>query len=142
MFKLAPQQFAMIFEALRQAGSNAGSEKRQSTRMDVQAKVEMATIVNGKVSRTYTGLTRDVSAAGIGLFQHMPAEPGTRMLVCFPTSRGEIVIECVSRFCRAVAEGMFGVGAQFEGLAAQELVDQMNDDRCDTLSRLRESILS
>jgi hypothetical protein len=147
VLKLNTQQFAAVFEGLRNAGQSAGNEKRQSTRMEVQAKIRLALLVdvNGvdSVGRVFSGLTRDISACGLGLFQFLPLNPGIRFLVCLPDGKSEMGIVVTSRFCRALAEGVYGVGAEFETIAGTNLMQQLRGDKVQdaAVDRIRNSIL-
>jgi hypothetical protein len=142
MLKLTPYQFGTIFEALRVAGTSRGSEKRQATRMDVQTKLSLASLADGKINRCYSALSRDISASGIGFFQYAPLTNGERFLICFPFGKEELIIVCSSMFCRPLAEGLFGVGAQFEAIAEAAIIEQLKAARSGAVDRIRQSILS
>jgi hypothetical protein len=142
MLKLSPHQFGRIFETLRDAGSARGSEKRQATRMDVQTKLNMAKMVDGNVVRCYSALTRDISCTGLGFFQFAPLVNGERFLTCFPFGKEELVVVCSSMFCRPLAEGMFGIGAQFECPADEKLIEQLKQLRATDVDRIRASVLT
>jgi hypothetical protein len=142
MLKLSPHQFGKIFETLRAAGSSRGSEKRQATRIDVQTKLNMAKMVDGNVVRCYSALTRDISCTGLGFFQFAPLANGEKFLVCFPFGKEELVVVCSSMFCRPLAEGMFGIGAQFECAADAKMIEQLKQLRSGDVDRIRASILA
>jgi hypothetical protein len=141
MYKLTPQQFGRIFEALRSAGATRGSEKRQSTRMEVQTKFQLASLTNGAVSRCYSALSRDISCTGVGFFQYAPVADTDKLLTCFPCGKEELVLVCQVMFCRPMADGLFCVGAQFDGMASEAIVKQLNDLRNNEIDRIRASVL-
>jgi hypothetical protein len=142
MLKLSSQQFGTIFEALRAAAATGGSEKRLSTRMEVQTSVKLATLQDGKtIRRCFTGLTRDISTCGVGLYQYAPGDIGSLFLVGFPYAKSELVLISSVRFCRPMAEGLFGIGGQFEALANKELVEQWKQAQQGALDRIKSSIL-
>ena len=141
MLKLSSQQFAFVYEGLRAAGKSGGSERREHTRMDVQARVKLATFTNHRIGRSFTGLTRDISATGVGLFQFVPAENGVQFLISFPADKEDLLLICTSRFCRAMAEGVFGIGAEFDAIAPPALLEQFNAAEASTENRIRNSIL-
>jgi hypothetical protein len=141
VLKLTPQQFGKVFDKLRELGTTGGSEKRLATRMDVQAKVKLASMELGRITRCFTGLTRDVSACGVGLFQHTPAEIGKQFVVSFPSGNSEIYIVCTARFCRAMAEGLFGIGAEFDAIADEATIEEIKLVSAQALDRIRHSIL-
>jgi hypothetical protein len=143
MLKLTPYQFGTIFESLRTSGTAGGSEKRQATRMDVQTRISLASLSGGKVGRCYTGLTRDISASGMGFFQYAAFNNGDTFLVSFPFGKDELVLQAQSMFCRPMADGMFGIGAQFDAMATPALVEQLKSARATaTVDRIRQSILT
>jgi hypothetical protein len=142
MLKLSSQQFATIFESLRSASASIGSEQRVTTRMEVQTAVKLATLEQGKIARCFSGLTRDVSTCGVGLFQYAPAESGSQFLIGFPYNKSELILSCSVRFCKPMAEGLFGIGAQFESLASKELVEALKLARQGAIDRIKSSILS
>jgi hypothetical protein len=142
VFKLTPKQFGMIFESLQATSDSRGSEKRQATRMEVQTKLALASLANGSVGRCYSGLSRDVSASGLGVFQHTAAAGGDKFLACFPCGKeGELVLTCAVTFCRPMADGLFGIGAQFEGVAPAAVVADLNRLRTSEIERIRASVL-
>jgi hypothetical protein len=110
--------------------------------MDVQTTIKLATVdADGKVLRSYTALTRDISACGVGLFQYAPAETGSFFLIGLPYRKAELVLRSSVRFCRPLADGLFGVGAQFEALADKATIEQLQLARQGTLERIKSSIL-
>lgn len=142
MLKLTQQQFGLVFDKLRQLGSTGGSEKRLFTRMQVQAKIRLASLNGDRVLRIYTALTRDVSAGGLGCFQFAPGEIGERLLVCLPTINNEIVLVSSVRFCRALAEGVFGLGLEYEEEAGKSLIAQLQESQNGALERIKQSMFT
>src|SRR4051812_25454158 len=142
MLKLSPQQFGTVFETLRAHGTSGGSEKRQATRMDVQTKLALAKLKDDTVVRCYSGLTRDISVTGVGFFQFAPLANGERFLACFPFGKQELVLICSSMFCRPLAEGLFGIGGQFEQVADKSMIEQLTKLRATDVDRIRASILA
>lgn len=121
--QLTLQTFAEILEALRDPKvANSGSEQRQATRFEIQTKVMAAPISGGRVGRAYFALTRDVSNRGIGLLQSLPMKHGDEFLVRLPRtcSRPPFVFVCGVMFAGALADGLTGIGAQFNAIATQE----------------------
>lgn len=140
--QLSSQQFVKLLETLRSDGRSSGSEKRRFTRMEVQAQVQLATLQGNRVTRQYTGLSRDISQAGISLIQCVAFARGEKFVAKLPCGKEEVVMLCEATFCRPLAEGVHGVGAQFVALADQEIVDQVMEKRGDEVERIRQSVLS
>jgi hypothetical protein len=141
--QLTAQQFSEVLMSLRGSGSpTSDTEQRRFSRMNVQAKVAVASIVNGRAARCYTVLTQDISFGGIGLMQSVELEHGSRLLVRLP--RGEkpplMVVAAVAR-CKTLADGLFGIGAEFVVEAdvngAQHMVQAAERER----QRISDSIL-
>ena len=105
--------------SLQSAAAAGGSDKRQFSRIEVQAPLRIATIANNKVTRCFIALSRDVSLTGIGLYQSAKFAPKETFLVSLPCEKQQMLIVCVATFCRPLADGIFCLGAQFESLADQ-----------------------
>ena len=75
--------------------------------------MSLASIVNGNVNRVYDAMTRDISMNGMGLLQAMIMARGETFLACLPLGKEEMVVKCKVTFCRNLAAGIFGVGAEF-----------------------------
>jgi hypothetical protein len=141
--QLTAQQFSEILMSLRGSGSpTSDAEQRRFSRMNVQAKVAVASIVDGKAARCYTVLVQDISFGGISLMQSVELEHGSRLLVRLP--RGEkpplMMVAAVSR-CTMLADGLFDIGAKFvvevDANAAQQILQAAEREQ----QRISESIL-
>jgi hypothetical protein len=113
LLKLSPQEFGKILDALRSSAAAGGSDKRLFNRMAVEANLSLASLLDGQVNRVYNALTRDISVNGIGLLQALPLTRGDTFLAAFPLGKEEMVVKCKATFCRRLAEGIFGIGAEF-----------------------------
>src|SRR3984957_8881451 len=91
--KLSPQEFGKVLEALRVSSSHGGSDKRRFNRIAVEAKMSLASIVNGNVNRVYDAMTRDISMNGMGLLQAMIMARGETFLACLPLGKEEMVVK-------------------------------------------------
>jgi len=129
--------------SLRGSGSPTSyAEQRQFSRMNVQAKVTVASIVDGRAARCYMVLTQDISFGGISLMQSVELEHGSRLLVRLP--RGEkppLMMVAVVAHCKMLADGLFGIGAKFvveaDVNAAQQMVQAAERER----QRISDAIL-
>jgi hypothetical protein len=124
MLKLSPQQYAGVLTSLQSSAASSGSEKRQFTRMEVQAPVRLAAITDKKISRTYIALTRDISLNGIGLCQAAKFEKNEEFLISLTCGKQHIVLDCHSVFCRALADGIFCIGAIFDAISEPARVEE------------------
>ena len=111
-------QFARAVEGLRKiAADSAANDKRRTTRMIVQAKVEAGVLRDGRLMARFSAMTRDVSLGGAGLLQSVPMEAGQEMVVELP---GVLATFKVAH-CRTMAHGIFAVGLELEGEATAGL---------------------
>ncbi len=117
MLKLSSQQYAGLVASLQSAAESAGSDKRQCTRMEIQAPVRLAIMADNKVTRCLIALIRDISATGVGLCQAPKFAPKETFLISLPRAKKPMVVVCSTTFCRPVADGIFWVGAQFDAEA-------------------------
>ena len=113
--QLLAQDYAEIVSALKAAGASKGSEQRRAARMDLQAQVKAFPCRDGVVGQLYTALTRDLSFKGVGLFQSKSIPRGEQFVVILPRGgdREPLAILCVVMYCRAMAEGLYNIGASF-----------------------------
>jgi hypothetical protein len=117
MLKLSSQQYAGMVASLQSAAAARGSDKRQCSRIDVQAPVRVGVMANNKVTRCFIALSRDVSLTGVGLIQAARFAPNETFLISLPCGKQQMVIVCQTTFCRPLADGIFCIGAQFESEA-------------------------
>jgi hypothetical protein len=141
MYQLVPQQFGEILASLRAAGSSASSEKRKFTRMEVHAHIEVARLYDCKVARLYTALTKDLSSGGMGLMQYAPLNSGEQFIVRLPLAKSTLDLVAVATFSKPLAEGIFGIGAEFVGPCGKELIAELARAADVEINRIKDSIL-
>jgi len=141
--QLTSRKFAAVVGNLKQAAESSGSDKRQFTRIEVQARISMAILRNGELTSIFTGLTRDVSMAGLGIFQAIDLQAGTELVINLPGEDGSpLLMRCVVKHCRMIANGIFSVGATFVAEANDELAAQWLRSDSDATERIRSRILA
>ncbi len=102
---------------------NTGSDKRRLSRMEIQTKVQVGVLINGQLRAKFTGLSRDISQGGIGLFISVPVEQGQQIVVELPAGQNKhVLVICTCMFGRVIANGIFGVGAEFTLEANADLI--------------------
>src|SRR5687768_15343859 len=84
VLKLSSQQYASVVTTLKLARGATGSERRQFTRISIQTKLELISLVGNLPKRRYTALSRDISVNGIGFMQFAPMTIGEQFIVCIP----------------------------------------------------------
>jgi hypothetical protein len=145
--QLQIQHYGAVVDALRTVAASGGSEKRRHNRVEIQAKIDLALLSNSPtgshVTRVYAGLTRDVSIGGLGVMQYVPIEVGQQFIAVLPTGKdASLYMVCKSVFCRALAEGVFGIGAEFVAQAKPEVVDQVLGFRGSELQRISQTMFA
>jgi hypothetical protein len=126
--KLSPQEFGRILDALRVPTSIAASDKRRFNRVEVEAKLSLASLANGHVGRIYIALMRDISINGLGHLQSTQVAPGETFLACLPLGKEELVVQCRVTFCRGLAGDIFTVGSQFAAKVEQRAIPPSNKE--------------
>jgi hypothetical protein len=144
MLRLSSPEFGRLVEAfqtLDQAASSDSSDKRQATRMAIQTQFKVAPAQGNMISGTYSVLSRDLSICGIGFFQSTSALIGERFLASLPYGKESLVIHCRVMFCRTLAQGLFGVGAQFEERADAATIALLENAIDPAERRIQDAIL-
>lgn len=134
---LGVQHFAEVVEALRRgADAASGHERRQITRIETQAPMQIARYVDGSGADEFTVLTRDVSIGGVGLLQSNPMDAGDQIVVRLPRlERPPLFVLSHVTHCRRLADGIYGIGVQFNRLLNTDASQAKNIDE------IRRSIL-
>jgi hypothetical protein len=117
MIQLPAQYLAEIVEALRrQDKSGGGREKRRFARVVVSARVKVR---DEETGREFVAVTRDFSSGGLGLMQSVPSAGGGHFAVTLPRAReGPLMVRCRVTYASELADGVWGVGAQFMSVVA------------------------
>jgi hypothetical protein len=121
MVKLSTQQYASVVAGFQSVAAPSGSDKRECTRMEIQAPVRIGLMSGGKITRCLIALSRDISSTGIGLCQSVKFAPSESFLASLPAGKQTTVMVCQTTFCKPLADGIYCVGARFvsEATAAQ-----------------------
>ncbi len=117
--QISAQHYAEVVESFKaiEASSNA-SDKRRFSRFAVVAKVQVLAHGNG---RTYAALTRDVSLEGLGLMQSVSMKQGEQFSVALSRVKGgPLIALCTVMHARELAEGIWGIGAHYISVTAQD----------------------
>jgi len=143
--QITSQRLSDIVAAIRaESGEDAKLiNKRRHSRLEVEAKVEIAAVSKEIVPRRYSALTRDIAYGGIGLFQSVPASSGQQIVVRLPLGKGQIIlVRSRIAHCRVLAYSLFGVGVEFEDEVGLDFLEQLALASEEELKRIRQSILA
>lgn len=144
--ELTPQQLSEVVASLRSETQKAGgpeNNKRRFSRMELNAKVEVAAASPEILPKRFSALARDISYGGVGLTQAVPVARGQELVIRLPCGNGGILlVRSAIMHCRVLAYSLFSVGTQFMGEVGLEFLEQLALASEEELKRIRESILA
>ena len=137
------QTFAQVVSILqRPTGNGDGMEKRRSTRMNVEAIVNVTVLASGKAPRTVRAITRDISQAGMGMVIGTGANPGDKLVIHLPrTPHPPLLMLAVVKVCVEPADGVFKVGCEFVKELTETELNNLKTSGAE-IERIQKSILS
>jgi len=139
---LTAQSFAEIVACMKTGFSGAGMEKRRASRIDVQTKVHISVFADGKIVRSLSALSRDLSFTGVGLMTAIPLERGDTFIIQLPR-QGKPPLYLVTKvmFSRAIADSLFTIGGEFERELPNSEAEALFKVDQDQQKRIREAML-
>lgn len=139
---LTAQSFAEIVASMKGSFNAAGMEKRRASRIEVQSKVHISIFADGKIVRSLTALSRDLSFTGIGMMSAIPLERGDVFIIQLPR-QGKPPIFMVTKvmFSRAIADSLFTIGGEFERELPNSEAEALFKVDQDQQKRIREAML-
>lgn len=143
--QLTAQQLSDVVAGVRDESTqgDAGAERRRFARLAVFGKIEIVTSPQSTLPRRYSALMRDISYGGTGLLQAVPCTPGEQFVLRLPCGeKGVLLMLASARFCRPLAHGLFGVGAEFDCQVDTDFLDNLVSANNHELQRIRQSILN
>jgi hypothetical protein len=113
--QIASHALSEVISAMTpQASRGLGAEKRRASRIRVEAQVTLWLMAKGVPGAATTGLTRDLSYSGMGCLIGRKVQTGEQFLLRLPRIKGEpLLVLCEVTFATALAENLYGVGAEF-----------------------------
>src|SRR5689334_20888848 len=116
--KLPLRDFADVVAALKGALKTGEHESRQAARMNVSAKIDVHIVENGKPTRCYSALTRDISLTGMGLLQSVALPQDQELILCLPRPSGKpLFVQAINKHCHSLADGLLAAGLEFTRIA-------------------------
>jgi hypothetical protein len=142
IMNLTAQSFSEVLTCLQGSGHNAGMEKRRASRLDLQAKVHISIFADGKIVRSLTAMTRDLSFTGVGLMSAIPLQRGDTFIIHLPRqNKPAIYVVTTVMFCRPVADSLFTVGGEFVRELPNSEAETLFKVDQDQQKRIREAML-
>lgn len=140
--RLIGQELAEIVETIRKNEARRDRhENRRAARTDLFARMNFWPIVDGVVVRQSTALGRDISFTGIGLFLPFGLHAISKFIVELPLKNSSLRILSKVRHCRAMADSIYGVGAEFDRTVTEDEI-VFDNSGAEMLRRIQDSILS
>lgn len=140
--QLTPQHLAEVVDFFLTKRTRSDAEKRRANRVEVRAKVSILPLGGNAPGEQMTVLLQDISYLGVGLLQSFSCAIETHFLIRLQRqAHQELVLMCIVRSCRELADGIFSVGAEFECPVASDMVTNIQKSWKDDLKRIQESIL-
>ncbi|HTL30500.1 MAG TPA: PilZ domain-containing protein [Tepidisphaeraceae bacterium] len=120
----------------------AGMEKRRASRIELQAKVHISIFADGKIVRSLSAITRDISFTGIGIMSAIPLECGDTFIIQLPR-QSKTPIYVVSRvmFSRPIADSLFTIGGEFTRELPNSEAEALFKVDQDQQKRIRDAML-
>jgi len=142
--QLTASDLSQVLDSLKSPGSApAGLEQRRVARMEVQAKVVVAPVVDGRLTGSFTALTRDISFRGMGLLQDLGLNAKQQFVVRLPRgNKLPLLVLCTVMRCIALADGIFAIGAEFTNVLARDTAEAMIKSGEETMERIRQTMLA
>lgn len=142
--QLSASDLSQVLDSLKGSGSTlAGLEQRRVARMEVQAKVVVAPLVDGRLTGSFTALTRDISFRGIGLLQDLGLNPKQQFVVRLPRgNKDALLVLCTVSRCIPLADGIFAIGAEFSSVLARDSAEAMLKSGEAAVDRIRQTVLA
>jgi hypothetical protein len=139
---LTAQSFAEIVACMKNGFNTAGMEKRRASRIEVQNKVHISIFAEGKIIRSLTVLSRDLSFTGIGLMSAIPLECGDTFIIQLPRqNKPPVYLVTKVMFSRAIADSLFTIGGEFERELPNSEAEALFKVDQDQQKRIREAML-
>src|SRR5579872_994353 len=111
---LSSQLYGEIVNHLRSGTPRAGSEKRRTTRVDINIQISMAILEKGAPAKQIAVLARDISIEGVGLLSGVALRKDQHVVVILPRNQStSAFVLCTIISCTSVADGIFTVGCRF-----------------------------
>lgn len=140
--QLTAQHLGEIVDHYLNAKRGGDPEKRRATRTRLGVKTPIYPLGANSPARQVNVILQDISHMGVGLLQAFSVPLEAHFLIKFPrTKNEELILMCVVRNCRELADSIYSVGAEFECSVAQNMIDNIQKSWNEDLQRIQASIL-
>jgi len=139
---LSNQQFEEVLGVLRTRVPPSGSEKRRTSRMELNSQLIIMPIRDGNCPEQVSVLARDISMEGLGLLTSIPLRKGQQFVALLPRTNTEtIFVISQAMYCGVVANGMFTIGCRFLKVLPAKSAEVLQRINPKEVQRVRDSVL-
>lgn len=139
---LSNQLYGEVLNHLSVKSLAGGSDKRRTTRVDLNARIDVAILEKGAPPRQIAVFIRDISIEGTGLLSGVEMRKDQHLVVVLPRSNSAAAcVLCIVTFCAPLADGIFNIGCKFVKVIEPETFEKLHVAAKD-VSRNRDSVLA
>lgn len=140
---LSTRDFSDVLAQLRENSAQvaAGAERRRSTRMTVQARLDIFPLDGPFAGRSFQALTSDISFLSIGLVQSPQVTARQKFVAALPRAgRAPLYALYTVMRCSPLADGIYSVGCDLDTVTPSEILAVINLTGNPALNGLRDTI--
>jgi len=118
VMELSAELFEQTIRSFKGDGSSVKKQRRRHPRVGIRCRLRIIPIESGIAGAEIEVWTRDISRHGIGIICSQAMAVGSRFVVRFPRADGTpcLAVVCTIRCCNQLSQGVFAIGAAFEGI--------------------------
>jgi hypothetical protein len=116
--ELSAELFEQTIRSFKGDGSSVKKQRRRHPRVGISCRLKIVPVESGVAGAEIEVRTRDISRSGIGIISPQSMTAGSRFVVRFPRADGtpSLAVVCTIRCCNRLSQGVFAIGAAFEGI--------------------------
>ena len=140
--QLTSQHLGEIVDHLLLKKRGGDNEKRRGTRTQVRVTVPIYPLGAAAPANEVKVILQDISYVDVGLIQAFSPPLESRFLIRLPRARNEeLILMCIVKNCRELADSIFSVGGEFECKVAENMIANVQKSWSDDLQKIQNSIL-
>jgi len=115
--ELTAEMFEHTIRLFKGDGAVVKNQRRAHPRVGIRCRISIIPVDGGVVGQPIDVWTRDISRGGIGVLSSQPMKVGGRFVVRFPRPGDKpFALVCTVKCCSQISQGVYAIGAIFEGL--------------------------
>lgn len=137
--KLSAEQFAELAASFNATPTKGNHERRRAARMDLQARIRIHPMADGRRQDPVSVIVSNFSARGLSFINPTSIEMGTQFITALPRKGGgSVEMLCTVVHSHHAGPNAWRIGAEFTCAAPTQPVGA---DSADEMKRIRESML-